>query len=94
MQGTMFGGLPIRQFGVVLVSVVMGSFIMQGIFGLLGVFVWLVLHFLIYSGLSFLAKQDPMFITVLFFHLSAKFHPSLTCYEESQKNIEWQGEGE
>jgi len=88
-RGPMLWGLPIMQLGTVLGSAFMGFFFVKGMFGMKVGLLWFAIHGAAYYVLSFLAKKDPMYLTMLLFSLSARFYPRLTSYEVCQKRVEW-----
>jgi len=88
-RGPMYLGLPIMQLGALLGSVSLGFFIVKSMFGMTAGYLWVALHGAAYGVLSFLAGKDPMYLTMLLFHLGAKFYPRLTSFEACQKRVEW-----
>jgi len=88
-RGPMLWGLPVMQLGAVLGSAALGFFIVKAMFGMGASLIWVALHGAAYAVLSYLGGKDPMFVTMLLFHMGARFYPRLTSYEVSQKRVEW-----
>ena len=82
------------QLMCVFMSASLGFFVVKAMFGLLGGFAWMLIHGAVYGVLAFLASKDPMFMTMLLFHISARFYPKLTSYETNRKRVTWRSENE
>ena len=89
VRGPMLWGLPVNQMGGLLASTSLGFFLAKSVFGIGAGYVWLVLNGIAYGVLSFLAGRDPMYLTILLFHLTTRFYPKLNSYEVSQKRVVW-----
>jgi len=88
-RGPMLWGLPVLQLMCIFMSASMGFFVVKAMFGLMGGMAWMLVHGVIYAVLAYLANQDPMFLTMLLFHLSARFYPRLNSYEVTRKRVTW-----
>ena len=91
-RGPMLWGLPVLQLMCIFMSASLGFFVVKAMFGLMGGMAWMLVHGCVYGVLAFLASKDPMFLTMLLFHLSARFYPRLNSYEASRKRVTWVSE--
>jgi type IV secretory pathway VirB3-like protein len=91
-RGPMLWGLPVMQLMFIFMSASLGFFVVKAMFGLIGGMAWMLIHGCVYGVLAFLASKDPMFLTMLLFHLSARFYPRLNSYEASRKKVTWVSE--
>ena len=82
-------GVPVMQGLAIFLVGGVGYFVIQSLFGTFVGIAWGCLVLLVYGAIMLIGSQDPMFLTLFLFHLSAKFFNRLVCYENTKRIVDW-----